>query len=110
MMASGVELAKQCKALGNERRLEILHSLKERALSCSEPEDCSFEERCCTVNELADNIGLSAATTSHHLNELREAGLLTMQQDGTTHFYGLDTDGLRAMIDALHALMEGYDG
>ena len=70
------------KALADESRLRIVGILAGRE---------------CSVDELAALLGLSAPTVSHHLARLREAGLVVMRPEGTTHVYRLDGDALRAM-------------
>ena len=52
------------KALGDESRLRALRRLAESP---------------CTLQELADHVGLSKSTMHHHLAVLRSAGLLRMR-------------------------------
>ncbi|HEX2032891.1 MAG TPA: metalloregulator ArsR/SmtB family transcription factor [Chloroflexota bacterium] len=68
------------KALAEESRLRLLGLLAERERS---------------VDELARLLELKAPTVSHHLNKLKELGLVSMRQDGTSHYYRLDTEALR---------------
>lgn len=64
------------------------------------------------VGEIADTLGLSQQTTSHHLKVLRAADLVTSTRSGTRHLYAVRTEGLaigRAFFeqfwpDRLHAL------
>ncbi|WP_241237209.1 ArsR/SmtB family transcription factor [Brachybacterium saurashtrense] len=49
------------------------------------------------VGEIADELGLSQQTTSHHLGVLRRAGLAASSRDGTRHLFVVDTDGLAAV-------------
>ncbi|MHB8573991.1 MAG: DUF2087 domain-containing protein [Dehalococcoidia bacterium] len=70
------------KTLADASRLRIVGVLAEREHS---------------VEELAMLLGLTAPTVSHHLVKLRELGLVQMRREGTTHFYRLDTDALRAL-------------
>jgi DNA-binding transcriptional ArsR family regulator len=49
------------------------------------------------VGEIAEEVGLSQQTTSHHLRVLRTAGLVTGTRDGTRHLFALNTDGLAAV-------------
>jgi DNA-binding transcriptional ArsR family regulator len=46
------------------------------------------------VGSLAEEVGLSQQTTSHHLGVLRAAGLATVERDGTRHLFVANTDGL----------------
>ncbi len=69
------------KALADESRLKIIGLL-------------AASER--SVQELAAALGLKEPTVSHHLAVLREAGLVRMRTAGTTHWYRLEFDALRA--------------
>ena len=68
------------RALAEESRLKLVGLLAAR-------------ER--NVQELAALLALKEPTVSHHLAILREAGLVTLRADGTTHWYRLDLDELR---------------
>jgi DNA-binding HxlR family transcriptional regulator len=70
------------KALADESRLRLVGAL-------------AGDE--CSVEELATRLGLTPPTVSHHLARLREAGLVRMRRDGTTHLYRLDADALRSL-------------
>lgn len=50
-----------------------------------------------SVGSVAEQVGLSQQTTSHHLGVLRKAGLATRDRDGTRHLFAVDTDGLVAV-------------
>jgi len=49
------------------------------------------------VGALADELGLSQQTTSHHLGVLRAAGLVTETRAGARHLFAVDTDGFAAV-------------
>lgn len=49
------------------------------------------------VGEIAQEVGLSQQTTSHHLGVLRSAGLASRTKDGTRHLFAVNTDGLAAV-------------
>lgn len=53
------------------------------------------------VGQIAEELGLSQQTTSHHLGVLRAAGLASRRRDGTRHLFAVDTDGLRAVREYL---------
>jgi hypothetical protein len=74
------------KALAHESRLKILGLTAQRAHS---------------VQELARATGLSEPTASHHLAMLRESGLVSARQDGTTHWYSFEPGALRQMAKSL---------
>lgn len=48
-----------------------------------------------TAGELADQFELTAATVSHHLSVLREAGLVTTRRRGQTIIYTLASAPIR---------------
>ena len=49
------------------------------------------------VGVVAQAVGLSQQTTSHHLRTLHRAGLATVTADHTRRLYALSTDGLAAV-------------
>ena len=68
------------KALANPQRLRIFL----RLASCCAPSCCSGDaakvRRC--AGEVGADLGLAASTVSHHLKELRQAGLMRIQRRG----------------------------
>ena len=77
MAAPPVATVRLYRALGDESRLRILHLLAER-------------DRYLT--ELATELDLSKPTVSHHLAQLRSAGLVTMTEQGNLTYYTLRRD------------------
>ncbi len=65
------------KALGDESRLRILNLLASGDLY---------------LTEIADRMGLSKPTVSHHLALLRAAGLVTITEAGALTYYSLRRD------------------
>ncbi len=74
------------KALANESRLRLLGFLAQH-------------ER--NVQELAEAIGVSEPTASHHLAMLRELGLVSRRTDGNTHWYSFVPTALPAMASQI---------
>lgn len=84
-------------AIGDEVRQHIIIQM----LACNHS-----DETCCTgmrVGEIAALTSLSRPAISHHLQILKNAGLLKMRREGTRNFYYFDTDvtALQDMIDML---------
>lgn len=75
-------LVELLKVLADESRLRLIGVLATRE---------------CSGGELAHLLGLRAATVSHHLTRLREAGLVSVRAEGTTRYYRLDADALAAL-------------
>lgn len=59
------------------------------------------------VGEIADELGLSQQTTSHHLGVLRRAGLAVGTRDRTRHLFVVNTDGLAAVRSYLDDFWPG---
>ena len=76
------ELLAFFKALGDEKRLKIVGLLAQKPLC---------------VEELAAILDLSAATVSHHLRKLVEAGLVAASAEGYYNVYSLRAETLREM-------------
>ena len=54
-----------------------------------------MSECCCcwlSVNEIVEKVGFSQPTISHHLAILRDAGLVSIREDGKQTFYSLNQD------------------
>lgn len=71
------EVAKQLRALGNERRLKMVLLLMRSRL---------------TVGDVARGIRLSFRSTSRHLQILKQAGLVESEQVGLSVFYRVAKD------------------
>jgi ArsR family transcriptional regulator len=84
---AATELAKVFKALADPARVKILSMLLNNEEVCA----CDF----------SNGIGKAAATTSHHLKLLREAGLVTTEKRGTWVWYRVVPERLTAIRDAL---------
>ena len=84
-------------ALGSPSRLRLLRLLQHKALRCCDPAGCDLSERCCTVSELAHGLGVSLATTSHHLKELRRAGVITMHRRGRNVYCAINGKAMQAL-------------
>lgn len=69
-------LAAVAKAMGNGRRAELVDVLAQGERS---------------VDDLAHEIGQSVANTSHHLQHLLRAGLVSTRREGTRIHYSLST-------------------
>lgn len=59
------------------------------------------------VGTIAEEVGLSQQTTSHHLGVLRKAGLAAGTREGTRHLFAVDTDGLAAVRSYLDDFWPG---
>lgn len=98
------------KALGNPHRLALMKRLLKRSLSCAEadrPSECEMDPTCCGFAELADELDIGKATVSHHLKELRRAGLIERIREGRRVYVRANLDrveALRRFLDArIHA-------
>ncbi|MFT8928396.1 MAG: metalloregulator ArsR/SmtB family transcription factor [Sporolactobacillus sp.] len=72
------------KALADENRLKVIYAL------------CQDKELC--VCDVANIIGSSVATASHHLRLLRKQGLVKYRKDGKMAFYSLDDEHIKQLI------------
>ncbi|MDQ0162931.1 ArsR/SmtB family transcription factor [Bacillus alveayuensis] len=79
-----LEVAKIFKALADETRVKIAYALV-------------VEEELC-VCDIANIVGSSIATASHHLRLLRNLGLAKYRKDGKLVYYSLDDDHVSQII------------
>ncbi|TVP79570.1 MAG: transcriptional regulator [Puniceicoccaceae bacterium] len=75
-------LAKQLWALGDPVRLQILQILP------TEP-TC---HNACNVSKIAERIGLSQPSASHHLRILRQAGIIVCEKKCRDRIYWIDLE------------------
>ncbi|EKE70193.1 MULTISPECIES: ArsR/SmtB family transcription factor [Oceanibaculum] len=78
------------KAMGNERRLLILHLL------ASEGEK--------SVSELEKLVKLSQSALSQHLARLRRDGLVKTRRSAQTIFYSVSTEEVTTILNTLYGL------
>ena len=62
------------------------------------------------VGAVAQAVGMSQQTASHHLRTLQKAGLATVTTDHTRRLYALNTDGLAAVRSYLGGFMKVMEG
>lgn len=79
--AADAELARVFRALANPARLKILRILGERGTA--------------VCGEIVDDLPLSQSTVSQHLKELKDAGLIRGEANGTKSCYCLNYGSLR---------------
>lgn len=98
-------LAGMLKALSSPQRLHLFMKLT----NCCEPVGCctitAAGIRQC-VGDLGDGLGLAASTVSHHLKELRQAGVLRMVRRGQRIECSVCEDAVRLLADFFAGAME----
>ncbi|TES47059.1 transcriptional regulator [Halalkalibacterium halodurans] len=72
------------KALSDETRLKIAYSLLQEGELC--------------VCDVANIIGATMATVSHHLRHLRNLGIAKSRKEGKLVFYSLDDEHVRMLV------------
>jgi ArsR family transcriptional regulator, arsenate/arsenite/antimonite-responsive transcriptional repressor len=82
--------ADRFSALGAEPRLQIL-----RLLLASHPAGM-------VAGEVQEELGIPASTLSHHLEKLKQVGLVKVRREGTFLWYSADTDALGELMNFLY--------
>ncbi len=72
------------KALSDDTRIKITYALS------IEPELC--------VCDVANIVGSSVATASHHLRQLRKLGIAKYRKEGKLVFYSIDDEHVKQLI------------
>ncbi|CAI8295345.1 MAG: Transcriptional repressor SdpR [Opitutia bacterium UBA7350] len=90
-------MARQFWAIGDPVRLRILRILPS-APSC---------ESACNVSKIAERIGLSQPSTSHHLRILRQAGIITNRKMCRDVIYWVRPEVLSELKAELSEVLEG---
>ncbi len=80
------DLTKVFKSLADEHRIRILYMLSRN------PE--------MHVSAIGEELGQSQPAVSHHLMQLRNAGLIDFRRDGKFNFYALTSEGIMELLTA----------
>jgi DNA-binding transcriptional ArsR family regulator len=78
------DVTKIFKALSDETRLKIAYAL-------------TLEDELC-VCDVANIVGATTATASHHLRHLKSLGLAKYRKEGKLVYYSLDDDHVNQLI------------
>ena len=87
------QFARVAKALASANRLELLEALAQGERS---------------VDGLAQASGMSVANTSHHLQILRDSGLVRSRKDGLQVIYSLVGDEVVGLTDGIRRVAEKH--
>lgn len=101
----GVPAEQVFAALAAPQRQQILRLVRDEALS---------------VGEIAEGCGASQQAVSHHLQVLKDAGLVDMEREGRRHLYVVNPDGFDSVgsfvadlwpsgLDKLRTVLEDRD-
>jgi rhodanese-related sulfurtransferase/predicted transcriptional regulator len=86
------QFARIAKALANSHRFELIDLLAQGERS---------------VEELANEVALSIASTSHHLQALRAAHLVTTRKEGLYVYYRLSDPTIFRLVQMIRDIAEG---
>jgi ArsR family transcriptional regulator len=86
------DLVKIFKALSDPTRLAIFELVRD----CS-GDGCTEDEAADSLSRIAERFGLSLSTVSHHVTQLRNAGLINCQKQGQRLYCRVDPDVLRLL-------------
>jgi ArsR family transcriptional regulator, arsenate/arsenite/antimonite-responsive transcriptional repressor len=78
-------------AMGTEPRLRIM-----RALLSAHPGGM-------VVNEIGSELGIPASTLSHHLEKLKNEGLVKVRRESTYLWYSANAEALQELLGFLYA-------
>jgi len=78
-------------AIGTEPRLRIM-----RLLLSAHPDGM-------IVGDILNELGLTASTLSHHLDKLKNEGLVKVRREGTFLWYSANAEALRELLGFLYA-------
>jgi len=88
---STAAFARMLSAMGTEPRLRIV-----RLLLKAHPQGV-------VVGDIAAELGIANSTLSHHLDKLKNEGLVKVRREGTFLWYSVDTRALQGLMQFLYA-------
>ncbi len=97
-------LSDMFKALSNPNRLRIFLAMTRACGPGEHNLDDEGVRRC--AGDLCKNVGIAPSTLSHHIKELRRAGLIQVERKGKTIACSVKHDALR-MLGAFFDLRTG---
>jgi DNA-binding transcriptional ArsR family regulator len=77
--------------MGTEPRLRIM-----RVLLSAHPEGM-------VVGDIGEDLGIAASTLSHHLDKLKNEGLVKVRREGTYLWYSANAEALQELLGFLYA-------
>ena len=83
--------ADMLSAMGTEPRLRIM-----QLLLSAHPEGL-------VVGEIGNELDIPSSTLSHHLEKLKNEGLVKVRRNGTFLWYSANTEGLQELLGFLYA-------
>lgn len=88
-------MAAMFRALADESRLGIFLRIRDLCENCCGDVDEVDTQRC--VSEIAEAMSLSVSTASHHIRELRNAGLIRCERNGRWRCCSINDDALETL-------------
>jgi DNA-binding transcriptional ArsR family regulator len=88
---STARFADMLSAMGTEPRLRIV-----RLLLAAHPEGL-------VASDIAGELAIASSTLSHHLEKLRNEGLVNVRREGTFLWYSANTGALQELLAFLYA-------
>jgi len=89
-------IARLTKALGHPARIAIIEVL--------------LKKNTCICGDLVDELPLSQSTISQHLKELKEAGIIKGEIEGTSVCYCIDEKVWKEAQKSLNKMFDAYKG
>ena len=86
------QLASMAKVLGHPARISILQHI--------------IDSKTCICGDLVDKIGLAQATISQHLRELKNAGIIKGNIEGTSVCYCIHEENWKNLKKALTSFLD----
>lgn len=96
-----LDFAQAFKALSNENRLKVFEIIRrgrgQGTLCKGEPPPPGVPDNAVCVCEILEQMPVTAPTLSHHLKELRHAGLVDVSSHGQWSYYNVRPGMLEAL-------------
>jgi DNA-binding transcriptional ArsR family regulator len=89
------KIATYAKALSHPARIAILNLL--------------IQKKSCVCGDIVEDLPLSQSTVSQHLKELKQAGLIKGDIDGTKVCYCIDSKAWNEAKKRIVSLLDSYD-
>lgn len=89
---SFANLAKIFSSLSGETRITILKLIRDKQLSCSDPQNADLSECCCSISEIAKKLNTPISTVSYHIKELKHTSMINTFKKAKNVYCSINTE------------------
>ncbi len=99
-------LARIFSSLSGETRITILKIIRDKQLSCSDPQNADLSDSCCSVSEIAKKLNTPISTVSYHIKELKHTSLINTFKKAKNVYCAINTETTGQLAEFFKTISE----